>query len=390
MFSHPSALRPLPFALSVALFLSSCGAPPAPPAPGPAEVTVQVITPQDVPENGTFVGRTVADRTVELRARVTGTLSSRPYDGGTLVQQGAPLFVLDQREFAAALQAAEAKVAQAAAQLAKAEADFGRIEPLAKAGAAPQTELDASRAALLSAKAGVASAAAALERARLDLEYATITAPFTGLVSNANVDPGALISPSTGALAVIDRVDPMAIEFTVSESELLAWRRGMTDGTLKAPAMDQLSLTAQLVDGSTYPNPGHISFRDIRISPQTGTALIHATFPNPEGGLRAGQFVRVHIAGAIRVGALIVPQGAVLQSPTGASLLVVGAGDKVEARPVVLGAWRDTGWIITSGLKAGETVIVEGLQKARPGAVVKPTPAPVAVAPVAATAAPAK
>ena len=390
MFQHPSALRPLPFALSLVLLFTGCGAPPVPPAPGPAEVTVQVITPQDIPENGTFVGRTVADRTVELRARVTGTLSKRPYDGGTLVQQGAPLFVLDQREFTAALQAAEAKVAQAAAQLAKAEADFGRIEPLAKAGAAPQTDLDASRAALLSAQAGVASAGAALERSRLDLEYATITAPFTGLVSNANVDPGALISPSTGPLAVIDRVDPMAIEFTVSESELLAWRRGMTDGTLKAPAMDQLSLTAQLIDGSTYPNQGHISFRDIRISPQTGTALIHAVFPNPEGGLRAGQFVRVHIAGAIRVGALIVPQGAVLQSPTGASLLVVGAGDKVEARSVVLGAWRDTGWIISSGLKAGERVITEGLQKARPGSVVKPTPALVGAATVTPTAAPAK
>ena len=158
MFQHPSALRPLPFALSLVLLFTGCGAPPVPPAPGPAEVTVQVITPQDIPENGTFVGRTVADRTVELRARVTGTLSKRPYDGGTLVQQGAPLFVLDQREFTAALQAAEAKVAQAAAQLAKAEADFGRIEPLAKAGAAPQTDLDASRAALLSAQAGVASA----------------------------------------------------------------------------------------------------------------------------------------------------------------------------------------------------------------------------------------
>lgn len=359
--------------------LAGCGAPPAPPVAGPAEVSVIQVAARDLPETATFVGRTVANRTVELRARVTGFLRARPYTEGALVKEGDPLFILDPREFSAALQSAEAQVAQSAAQLAKAEADFGRIEPLAKAGAAPQTDLDASRAALLSAKAGTASAEASLAKATLNQEYATITAPFAGLVGKAAVDQGALVSPSSGVLAVIDQVDPMAIEFTVAETELMAWRKGLTDGTLKAPAVDHLTLKAQLIDGSIYPQEGRISFRDVRIDPQTGTALVRASFPNPEGQLRSGQFVRVHITGTVRVGALVVPQGAVLQSPTGASLLIVGAGDTVEARAVTLGAWQDDGWVIRSGLKAGEMVIVEGVQKARPGAVVKTT---IAVSPV--------
>lgn len=357
------------------LTLAACGKPPAAPTPGPAEVVVMTVAAEDVPESPTVVGRTVANRTVELRARVTGTLSERPYTEGAVARQGDVLFRLDPREFDAAVQGAEAQLAQGEAQLAKAQSDFGRIEPLAKAGAAPQTDLDAARAALLSAKAGRTGAEAQLARAKLDQEYATITAPFAGIVGKAAVDPGALVSPNSGTLAVLDQVDPMAVEFTVAEQELSAWLRDIASGRLKAPTVDRLPVMAKLIDGSDYPETGHIAFRDVRISPETGTALIRATFPNGKGLLRAGQFVRVTITGAVRVGALLVPQSAVLQSPTGASVLVLAAGDKVEARPVVLGRWNGTRWEIESGLKAGETVIVDGVQKARPGAVVKPVAA---------------
>ncbi len=369
-------IRPLPLsALLLACGLAaSCGKPPAAPAAAPPTVTVLTVVPEDLPEESTFVGRTVANRTVELRARVTGTLRERPYAEGALVKAGDVLFRLDPREFDAAVQGAEAQKAQAEAQLAKARADFGRIEPLAKAGAAPQTELDAVRAAQLSAIAAVTGAEAALARARLDQEYATITAPFAGLVGKAQVDPGALVSPSSGVLAVLDQVDPVAIEFTVSERELIRWREDLAAGRLKAPTVDHLTLRAQLVSGETYPETGQISFRDVRISPETGTALIRALFPNPTGVLRAGQFVRVQITGATRVGALLVPQGAVLQSPTGASLLVVKPDGLVEARPVTLGAWRGDRWVVTAGLSGGETVIADGVQKARPGAPVTVVP----------------
>jgi membrane fusion protein (multidrug efflux system) len=374
-----SHLHPvLPLALLVVL--AGCGQPPAAPPATPAAVTVLTVQPENIPEEATFVGRTVANRTVEIRARVTGTLRDRPYTEGEVVQKGDVLFTLDPREFAAALQSAEAQVAQAGAQLAKAEADFARIEPLAKAGAAPQTELDAGRATLLSARAGVTAADAALASARLNVEYATITAPFSGLAGRAQVDPGALISPSSGVLTILDQVDPIAIEFTVSEQELIRWREDITAGVIKAPKPDQLTLTARLVSGETYPETGAISFRDVRISPETGTALVRGTFPNPKGLLRAGQFVRVHITGATRIGAVLVPQSAVLQSPTGASVLTVGADGKVASKTVTLGAWRGDRWIISHGLAAGDTVIVDGVQKARIGATVTTTPATAATA----------
>jgi membrane fusion protein (multidrug efflux system) len=362
--------------------LVGCGSPPAVPVAGPPEVVVLQVIARNIPENATFVGSTVANRTVNLAARVTGTLRERPYVEGAVVAAGAPLFVLDPREFEASVQAAEAQVANAAAQLVKAEADFNRIEPLVKTGVVAQTDLDAKRAAVLMAKAEALGSEAALAQARLNREYATVTAPFAGIIGKASVDPGALVSPSTGTLAVLDQVDPMAIQFTVAESALLKWRKELTSGAIKAPLADQLTLTAQQIDGSIYPQEGHISFRDVRIDSQTGTALIRATFPNAQGQLRAGQFMRVSLSGATRVDAIVIPQAAVVQSPTGASVMVVDAGGKVEARLVELGAWDGTNWVITSGLKSGETIIVEGLQKARHGAVVKATPAAPA-APVA-------
>lgn len=353
--------------------LAGCGAPPAAPVAGPAEVVVITAVAQDVPEHATFVGSTVANLTVNVISRVTGTLRERPYVEGSVVQEGAPLFVLDQREFTARVQAQEAEVANAAAQLAKAESDYARLEPLAKSGAASQADLDAKRAAVLSAKAATLGADAGLEQAKLNLEYATIKAPFTGIVGKASVDPGALVSPSSGTLAVLDQVDPMAIQFTVAESTILAWRKDITDGIITSPLVDQLTLNAQQVDGSMYPEDGHISFRSVRIDSQTGTARIRALFPNAKGLLRAGQFMRVNLTGAVRVNAIVIPQRAVIQSPSGASVLVVGEDNKVEAHIVTLGAWHGSDWVVSNGVKAGEKVIVEGLQKARPGAVVNPT-----------------
>ena len=371
------------------LALAACGKPPAPPVAGPPEVQVLTLAAEDVPLTPTYVGRTAPDRSVELRARVTGILLDRPYKEGVPVKEGDLLFSIDPREFQAAVDSAKAKLAQAAAQVAKTAADLKRTEPLTKAGAASQADLDAAIAASLGATADRDAASAALVKAELDLSFTVIRAPFAGLVSKSIADPGTLISPSLGVLATIDRVDPISVEFTVSEAELVFWRTEITAGRMRAPGPDHLLLKARLVDGSELTEPGRISFRDVRIRPETGTALINASFPNREGRLRAGQFIRVTVTGATGVGYILVPQAAVLQSPAGASVFVLGADGAVEARRITTGAWHGDRWEVRSGLKAGEQIIIDGVQKVRPGKPVKASPWQPAAKPAASAAEPA-
>lgn len=361
-------------AILTILALAACGKPPAPPAAGPPEVQVLTLAAEDVPLAPTYVGRTTPDRSVELRARVTGILLDRPYKEGVPVKEGDLLFQIDPREFQAAVDSAKAKLAQAEAQVAKTIADLKRTEPLAKAGAASQADLDAALAAELGAKADRDAAKAALVKAELDLSFTIIKAPFGGLVSKSSADPGTLISPSLGTLATIDRVDPISVEFTVSEAELVRWRTEIAAGRMRNPGTDHLLLKARLVDGSELPETGRLAFRDVRIKPETGTALINATFPNPEGRLRAGQFIRVSVTGATGVGYVLVPQAAVLQSPTGANVYVIDKDGKAESRKVVMGSWFGDRWEVREGLKAGEQLIVDGLQKVRPGQPVKASP----------------
>jgi len=356
------------------LALAACGKPPAPPVAGPPEVGVITIAAEDIPAEFSYVGRTVPNNSVQLRARVTGILLERPYQEGQLVKKDDILFRIDPAEFQAALDSAKARVAQAEAQVAKTAAELKRTEPLAKAGAASQSDLDSAIAASLAANADRDAAKADLVRAKLDLAYSTITAPFAGIAGRASVDPGALVSPSSDTLAVLDEVDPIAIDFTISESELLGLRADLTAGRLKAPELEKLPLKAQLVDGSVLPQDGHLAFRDVRIKPETGTALIRARFPNPDGKLRAGQFIRLTLTGATRIGALLVPQTAVLQSPTGATVYVVDKEGKAEVRKIALGAWREDRWVISDGLKAGDIVVVDGVQRVRGGQPVKAMP----------------
>lgn len=363
-----------PILLAAILALAACGKPPALPPAGPPDVQVMTLAAEDIPAEPTFVGRTVPDQTVELRARVTGILLERPYKEGVPVKKGDLLFSIDPREFQAAVDSAKAGLAQAKAQVAKCAADLKRTEPLAKAGAASQADLDAAVAANLAATANRDAAKASLVKAELDLSFTTIAAPFDGMVSKARVDPGTLLSPDLGTLAVIDRVDPISVEFTVSESTLVAWRSDIAAGRMKTPGVDHLTVKATLVDGSTLPEIGHIAFRDVRIKPETGTALISASFPNPDGRLRAGQFIRVTGHGATRVGVILVPQAAVMQSAAGASVYVLGKDGKAEARAIALGEWVGKRWLVRSGLAAGDQIIVDGIQKVRAGAPVKATP----------------
>ncbi len=356
------------------LALAACGKPPAPPAAGPPEVGVITIAAEDIPAEFSYVGRTVPNNSVQLRARVTGILLDRPYQEGQLVKKDDLLFRIDPAEFQAARDSAKARVAQAEAQVAKFAAELKRTEPLAKAGAASQSDLDAAVASSLAANADRDAAKADLVRAQLDLTYSTISAPFAGIAGKASVDPGALVSPSSDVLATLDEVDPIAIDFTVSEGELLGLRADLAAGRLKAPELEKLPLKAQLVDGSVLPQDGHLAFRDVRVKPETGTALVRARFPNPDGKLRAGQFIRLTLTGATRIGALLVPQTAVLQSPTGATVYVVDKDGKAEVRKITLGAWRGDRWVISDGLTVGDIVVVDGVQRVRGGQPVKATP----------------
>jgi membrane fusion protein (multidrug efflux system) len=358
-------------AACLVLVVAGCGAPPAPPAAPPPEVTVLTIVPEAVAASGTYAGRAVPSRTVEIRTRVTGTLIERPFTEGVPIGEGALLYRLDPREFEAARDSARARLAQTEAQVTRTATDLARTIPLAAEGAAAQADLDTVKAAALVAAADRDAAAAALAKADLDLSFCRISAPFAGIIGKSAVDPGALISPSTGVLATLDDVDPVAVEFTVSESERLAWRRDIQAGVVVAPAIDQLRVDAVLVDGSRHPHAGHISFGSARIQPETGTALLRAEFPNPDASLRPGQFVRLSISGSTRVGVVTVPQAAVLQSPAGGSVYVVGADGLAQVRPVRLGAWLGTRWVVEHGLTAGDRVVVDGIQRVRPGAPVR-------------------
>lgn len=358
------------------LALAACGAPPAMPPAGPPEVVVATVRAETLPVEKVLVGRVVSDISIEVQARVTGYLLERPFTEGGMVKKGDVLFKIDPRQFQADLDTAKAKQAQAEARLAQAEVDLKRVEPLAKAGAAPQQDLDNARTTLLSAQADLRSAQASVANAELSLSYTVITAPFAGRAGKAAIDPGAVVSPSIASLVTLDQVDPIAVEFTVSEQEILDFRREIAAGHMRSPSLEQITMRATLLTGQAYPEDGVISFADIRIRPETGTALLRARFPNPKGMIHPGQFIRVAMVGMERVGAVALPQGAVIQSPTGASAFVVKEDGSAEMRPLALGEWIGERWLVRDGLKPGERVVVEGVQKVRAGIKVAAKEAP--------------
>jgi membrane fusion protein (multidrug efflux system) len=373
---NPSPTMSIRRALAPALVLSlailaACGQPPAAPPAGPPVVRIMTIQAEDIPVEKVLVGRSVTDISVDLQARVTGELVERPFIEGGMVKKGDVLFRIDPRQFQADLESSRAKLAQAEAKLAQAEVDLRRVEPLAKAGAAPQQDLDNARTALLSAQADVRAAQAAVANSALNLGYTTISAPFDGRAGKASVDPGAVVSPSIASLVTLDQVDPIAVEFTLSEVEILGVRREIEAGRMVTPGRDQLVVRATLLSGQVYPLDGTIAFADIRLRPETGTALLRARFPNPKGEISPGQFMRVAVVGMVRKAAVLVPQAAVAQGPSGASAYVVAADGVATQRQLVLGDWMGERWLIRDGLKAGDRVVVEGLQKVRAGSKVQ-------------------
>jgi len=370
------------------------GAAPAPAAPPPAEVTVQTISPRRVAVTNELPGRIEAVRIAQVRARVAGILLRRVFEEGADVKAGDVLFEIDPAPFKANLASAQASLAKAEAAQKQSQALLGRYKGLLEAEAVSRQDYDNAAAAALQAAAEVQVAKAAITNATLSLGYATVTAPISGRIGRALVTEGALVGQNESTpLATIQQLDPVDFDFTQSSTEVLRLRRALAAGTLKSVAPGAAQVTLLLEDGTNYQQPGKLLFSDITVDPNTGMLTLRAEFPNPERLLLPGMFGRARVEQAVQEEALTVPMRAVARGAAGnATVLVVGPDNKVEARQIKLGDAVDEAWIVTAGLRAGERVVLEGLQKARPGAVVNPVAADAVrpVAPAPAPAAPAK
>ena len=355
-------LLPAVFAL---VLVSGCGPSGDPHGGGfpPPAVTVITAEPKDIPVTTEHVAQTAGYREIEVRARVTGILLKRNYKEGAVVRKGDSLFTIDPAPFQAALTRGEADVAMAEARLAQAKRDVARLKPVFEARAVSQKELDDAVSAEQVAEAEVKGARARLNEAKLNMEYTRVEAPITGMTSRAAVSEGALVSGPNVLLTTITQADPMYVIFGIPDRDTISYRRDIEAGRLRLPADGRLKATLKLADGSAYPHEGLLNFRDLRVNAQTGTSEARAEFPNAAGLLRAGEFVRVTVHGATRPGAIVVPQRAVLESPKGKYVYVVSAEGKAEPRPVEVGDWAGDAWIIRSGLKPGERVVVDGVMK---------------------------
>ena len=353
-----------------------------------ADVEVVQVKQEDVPIYGDWIGTLDGLVNADVRAQVTGYLLKQGYQEGADVQQGQLLFQIDPRPFQAALDQAQGQLAQAKAILANAQAVQGRTDldvkrytPLAKEQAASQQDLDnavqnnlAAIASVETARAQIRTDEAAVETARINLGFTRLVAPIDGIAGQAQLQVGALVTPSSGAITTVSTVDPIKVYFEVSESRYLAWRRRFPTETSREAADKALRLQLILADGSTYPHDGTFYFADRQVDVGTGAIRIAGLFPNPANILRPGGYAKVRAVISIQHGALLVPQRAVSELQGGYQLAVVDPDNKVNIRTVSVGDRAGNQWIIASGLSPGERVVAEGVQKVRQGTRVNPKP----------------
>lgn len=351
-------------ALAVLAILNGCGsgdqqkgaAGPAGAAAPEPEVDVVVINAANTTLTQDLPGRLQAVRTAQVRARVEGVVEKRLFTEGSDVRAGAHLFSIDARTYKAAVESARADVAVA-------RLTVDRYKPLLDIKAVSQQEFDQANAKLKQAEA-------ALAKAELDFENASVPAPIAGRIGRALVTEGALVGRSEATqLAVIEQIDPIYANFIQSSSELLKLKQAIQAGKLQQNKDTKVELV--LEDGTPYAMPGKLTFSDLAVDPNTGAVTLRAEFPNPKRELLPGMFVRIRFPQANVTNAISVPQRAIQSSPQGQSVMVVDAEGKVAARPVKLGGMSGADWIVNEGLKAGDQVIVNGLQKTKPGGTVK-------------------
>lgn len=355
----------------LALTLAGCKSE-APAPPPPPDVKVAEVLQRDVPVYVEGIGETRGSTEIEIRARVEGFIESVDFEEGTFVRKGQLLYTIDPKPFEAALSQARGALAVAEADLARAHQDVARYEPLVAKNAISREQYETAVAVERAAAAGVEAARASVQGAEVNLSYTKVLAPESGLIGKTEVHPGTLVGRGQSTLLThISQIDPIHIRITMPEKDYLYFARRHAQGG-QAPGKGGMEMV--LADGTVHPQPGRLVFVDRTVDPLTGTILIEAAFPNPASIVRPGQYGRVRAQVDTKPGAILVPQRSVQEIQGIYNVAVVGADSTVEFRTVKPAERIGSLWVIDSGLKPGERIIVEGLQKVRPGARVNAQP----------------
>ena len=339
---------------------------------GPVSVTAFTVTAQDVPITFDYVAQTESSHIVQIRARVDGFLEKRAYTEGAMVRAGQVMFLMDRKPFEAALQQARGSLALADAQRTMVQANLARVRPLAAEDAVSQKDLDDAVGQAQMADAAVLAAQGKAREAELNLGYATITSPIAGLASRALKQEGSYLSPGADSLlTTVAQLDPIWVNFSISENEWLKRQEEARNGRLILPPTDKFEVEAILSDGSVFSQTGRIIFAEPAYNRETGTLLERVQFANPRMALKPGQFVRVRLKGAVRPNAVLVPRRAVMQGTKGHFAWAVTAEDKAEFRSVTVGDWFGDEIFVVTGLQAGDRVAVDGIVRLAADAAVK-------------------
>lgn len=355
------------------LALSGCSEP-ATPILQPPSVTVLTVQPRTVPAIFEAPGKLEAYRIVEVRSQVTGILTEWLFIEGADVVEGQELFHIADGRYADTLRSAEAQVAQAQARVDQAKHNLDRLTPLLAETAVSEKDVDDATTELRAAEADLQATTATADRARRDYDDTKIRAGMSGRVGRAEIPAGGLVTGPADLLTTIQRIDPIYATFSVSDQERLTWLKDVAEKHITPPAGDAFLVELVLGDGSVFPHRGRLTFADLRFSSTAGKMTVRAELPNAELTLLPGQFVRVRVLGAERVGALLVPQRAVQEGLGGRFVYVVAEGDRAVVRNVEVSVWQGSDWLVEQGLEPGERVIVDGVQHVRPGQPVRPEP----------------
>lgn len=342
--------------------LSACGQSKPAPVKPPPSVTFITVKKEDAPATFEFVAVTESSRQVNIQARVNGFLDKRVYTEGEIVKEGQVLFLMDKKPFEAQLDAAKATLQAKQAIQETAKLNLDRTKPLTKLNALSQKDLDDAIGQYDSATAGVHEAQANVITAELNLSYCTITSPLYGITSSAQEQDGTYLSLANNMLTTVSQLDPMWVNFSVSEIQMAHYRNLIKNGLLLTPKNDAYEVEVVLIDGSVYPYKGTITFTEPYFNPQTGTFLIRASVKNPDAHLRPNQYVKAIVKGSLRPNAILIPQRAVMQSAKGHYVWTLSKDDTVEFRPIEAGDWEGENWFINEGLFPGDRVIVDGGQ----------------------------
>ena len=373
--------RPTLAAALLALLLGACARSGPPPASPPPQVGIVVVHAQPVPLTRNLVGRLSATRSADVRARVAGVLLKRLYTEGSDVKAGQPLFQIDPAPLRAALDGALASLAQAEANATNAHITAQRSRQLLPSGLVSRSDLDNAEAAERSTAAAVQQAKAAVGTARINLSYASVTAPIAGRAGQQGVTEGALVGQGTATLlTTVEQIDPIYVNFDQPAVDIERLRRAQAAGSVTMARGRQVSVQVSLADGTPYAHTGTLDFLDVSVDPATGAVALRGIIPNPDHQLLPGMFVGLRLtSGAVNRG-FLVPQAGLLRDAQGAYVLVAGADDKVVQKRVTTESLAGPNWIVTEGLADGDRVIVSGTQSARPGSTVAAVPATAAPA----------